>query len=544
MSENRQIARAAGLVGIFTLLSRVGGLMRDAVMGYYFGTGAAADAFFVAFRIPNLLRRFVAEGTMSIALIPVFSDYAAKRSRQETNEAMSVVGTLMMSIVGVLTLAGVWWAEELTRLFAPGFADDAAKLELTVRLTRLVFPYIFLVSLVAFLSGILNALRHFAAPAMSPVLLNLAIIVAALLSPWFEQPILVVAWGVIAGGVLQVALQLPPIAQRGIRLRPQLDLRHEAVRRSLWLMLPTLFGAAVYQINILVSTIFASLLPSGSISYLWYADRINEFPLGIFAVALGTAALPTLSAQAARGAYDELWQSLAFSIRLNTFINLPALVGIFVLAEPITSVLFVRGAFGPGEAELTARAVRMAVLGLWSISMVRLLAPAFYALGNTKAPVVAAAIAFVANIVAALALMGPVPADATFAGDLVSAATHKLNIVNLRHAGLSLATAIAATVNLGVLLSLLRRQLPAMRWRDTLPSALRSLVASLAMIPVLELAVRQVDWAGGSLLWRVAALLASVASGGAVYAIVAAALGSAELTTLREMLSRRMSRAA
>ncbi|HYD48725.1 MAG TPA: murein biosynthesis integral membrane protein MurJ, partial [Terriglobales bacterium] len=410
MSENRQIARAAGLVGIFTLLSRVGGLMRDAVMGYYFGTGAAADAFFVAFRIPNLLRRFVAEGTMSIALIPVFSDYAAKRSRQETNEAMSVVGTLMMSIVGVLTLAGVWWAEELTRLFAPGFADDAAKLELTVRLTRLVFPYIFLVSLVAFLSGILNALRHFAAPAMSPVLLNLAIIVAALLSPWFEQPILVVAWGVIAGGVLQVALQLPPIAQRGIRLRPQLDLRHEAVRRSLWLMLPTLFGAAVYQINILVSTIFASLLPSGSISYLWYADRINEFPLGIFAVALGTAALPTLSAQAARGAYDELWQSLAFSIRLNTFINLPALVGIFVLAEPITSVLFVRGAFGPGEAELTARAVRMAVLGLWSISMVRLLAPAFYALGNTKAPVVAAAIAFVANIVAALALMGPVPA--------------------------------------------------------------------------------------------------------------------------------------
>lgn len=480
---------------------------------------------------------------MSIALIPVFSDYVTNRSREEANEAMSVVGTLMTLFVGFLTLLGIAFAAPLTRAFAPGFVDEPAKLDLTVTLTRLLFPYIFLVSIVAFLSGILNSVRHFAAPAMSPIFLNVAMIAAAFASQWFAEPIVILAWGVLAGGLVQVALQLPPILRYGIRLRPQLNFGHEAVRRSLWLMAPTLFGAAVYQINVLVSTIFASMLPSGSISYLWYADRVNEFPLGVFAVALGTAALPTLSAQASRQAYDEMWNSLSFSIRLNTFINLPALVGIYALAVPITNVLFVRGAFGPEQALQTAWALKMEVVGLWSVSMVRLLAPTFYALGTTRVPVIAAAIAFVANILAALALMGPVGGDQTFIGRLVAGATGLLGIADLRHAGLALATSIAATVNLTVLLIALRRRLPAMRLSETLPSALRSAAASLAMVPAIEWIIAQIDWASSArFVTRVAVLGEAVVAGAVIYAAVALLLGSEELKTLREIVARRLAR--
>lgn len=539
MSENRQIARAAGQVGFFTLISRIGGLLRDSVMGYYFGTGIAADAFFVAFRIPNLLRRFVAEGAMSIALIPVFTDYVTNRSRAESDEAMSVTATLMVVVVGALTVLGMLFAAPLTRLFAPGFVDEPGKLELTIALTRVVFPYIFLVSVVAVLSGILNSLRHFAAPAMSPIFLNVAMILAAIASPWFGEPALTLAYGVVLGGIVQVALQMPPILKRGIRLRPVWNPKHEAVGRALWLMAPTVFGAAVYQINILVSTILASLLPAGSVSYLWYADRVNEFPLGVFAVALGTAALPSLAAQASRGAFDEMWQSLSFSIRLNTFINIPALVGIYALAVPITNVLFVRGAFGVEQALLTARALQMEALGLWSVSMVRLLAPTFYALGNTRVPVISAAFAFVANIVFSLALMGPVAADDTTAGLLVSHATQFLGLADLRHAGLALATSIAATVNLGVLLIILRRKLPAVRLGETLPSALRSLAAALAMLPALHWIAAGIDWGHSGFGLRVTVLFAAVAAGAAIYMVVAYLLGSDELRSLGAVLQRR-----
>lgn len=543
MSENRRIARAAGLVGLLTLLSRIAGLARDVVVGYYFGAGAAADAFFVAFRAPNLLRRFVAEGAMSVALIPVFTDYLTTRTREEADEAVSAVGTLMIAMIALITLAGVaaaWW---LTRLFAPGFTDDPAKFELTVTLTRLLFPYIFLISLVALAGGILNSVRHFAAPAMSPVLLNLAMIAAAVLfSPNSTQPILVLAYGVIAGGVLQLAIQIPPLVRHGIRLRPLWAPHHDAVRRSLRLMGPMIFGAAVYQINVVIGTIFASMLSSGSVSYLWYSGRVFEFPLGIFSVALGTAALPSFSSQVSRGAFDEMAHSLSFSVRLTNLISLPATIGLAVLALPITSVLFFRGAYAFADCERTAAALAAYAIGLWSVSMVRLLAPAFYALGDTRTPVKAAAVAFVANLVISLVLMGAVDPGPSAIGGLIASLTAVTAVADLEHVGLALAASAAAMTNLIFLALWLRGRLPQLRAAPLIPSFVRSLAASLAMVVPVFFIQSAVNWETAPLATRAATLSAAVAAGVITFGVVALLLGGDEVAAMRRILRERLGR--
>jgi len=542
MSENRQIARAAGLVGFFTFLSRIGGLIRDSVVGYYFGTGLAADAFFVAFRIPNLLRRFVAEGAMSVAFIPVFTDYLTNRSRREAIEAASAVATLLTLMLAVLTLAGIVFAAPLTALFAPGFIDDPGKFALTVTLTRWVFPYILLVSLVALASGILNSTRHFAAPAISPILLNLAMIATAVLvSPRLSVPVLGLAYGVLVGGVLQLALQIVPLLRRGIIIKPRWAPHHDAVQRSLRLLAPMLFGSAVYQINIMVGTIMASLLPSGSVSYLWYADRVFEFPLGIFAVALGTAALPSFSAQASRGAYDEMRQSLTFSIRLMNFVAVPAGFGIVVLATPITSVLFQRGAFTSEEVRLTAQALTTFAVGLWSVSMVRLVVPAFYALQDTRTPVITAAWAFVANCVFSLLLMGPVPRTGESAlGDTIATVTQAVTLFDLRHAGLALSTSLSATVNLVLLVAVLQRRLGSLHGRELGLSLGRSLIASAAMVLPVRAIAGLVDWAGDAgLLERAAALFAAIGIGMVIFVSVAVLMGGTEVRAVRRLVRAR-----
>lgn len=543
MSENRRIARAAGLVGFFTFISRIAGLVRDAVVGYYFGAGAAADAFFVAFRAPNLLRRFVAEGAMSVALIPVFTDYLTQHTREEADEAISAVGTLMAAIVALLTVAGVasaWW---LTLLFAPGFTDDPAKFELTVTLTRLLFPYIFLISMVALAGGILNSVRHFAAPAMSPVVLNLSIIAAAIfVSPYCEVPVTALAYGVVVGGALQLAIQLPPLVRHGFRLRLRWAPRHDAVSRSLRLMAPMVFGAAVYQINVVIGTVFASMLPSGSVSYLWYSGRVFEFPLGIFAVALGTAALPSFSAQVSRGAFDEMAHSLSFSARLTNLVALPATIGITVLALPITSVLFLRGAYSFEACQQTATALGAYAVGLWAVSMVRLFAPAFYALGDTQAPVKAAAVAFVANLILSIALMGPVDPGASAIGGFIASITAGAEIASLRHVGLALATSVSATVNLILLVVWLRRRLPQLRTAPLIPSFVRSLAASTAMIPPVLFIQSLVSWETGSLVARATVLSAAVAAGTLTFASIAFLLGGDEVGAMRRILRERLGR--
>lgn len=544
MSENRQIARAAGLVGFFTFLSRLAGLVRDAVTGYYFGTGMAADAFFVAFRVPNLLRRFVAEGAMSVAFIPVFTDYLTNRTREEAIEAASAVATVLVLVLTVLTAVGIVFAPFWTALFAPGFMDDPEKFALTVSLTRWLFPYVFLVSLVALASGILNAMRHFAAPALSPVFLNLSMIAAAvLLSPRLTVPVQSLAYGVLIGGCLQLALQFPPLHRLGVRLVPRWNPRHDAVRRSLRLMGPMVFGAAVYQINLMVDTVLASLLPAGSVSYLWYADRVFEFPLGIFAVALGTAALPSFSAQAARGAYDELRRSIAFAIRLTNFIAVPAACGIAALAVPITSVLFQRGAFGPEQTVLTARALSAFAVGLWSVSMVRLVVPAFYALEDTRTPVTTAAVAFVANVLFSLLLMGAVPVTGdSMVGDAIARATQALAVFDLRHVGLALSTSLAATVNLVLLATLLRYRLGPLGGWELLSSLARSVVASLVMVVPVRAVASLADWTHDGLLVRAGVLGAAVVTGLVAFGVAAALLGGEEARTIWGLVRGRLAR--
>jgi putative peptidoglycan lipid II flippase len=541
MSENRRIVRAAGLVGLLTLLSRIAGLVRDAVVGYYFGTGMAADAFFVAFRLPNLLRRFVAEGAMSVAFIPVFTDYLTTRSREEAVEAASALASAMAAFLAVVVLVGVVFAPTWTAVFAPGFAEEPAKFALTVTLTRIVFPYIFLISLVALASGMLNSLRHFAAPALSPIFLNLSIIAAAvMLCPRLAVPVHGLAYGVIIGGVCQLAVQIPPLLRHGVRIVALWRPRHEAVRRTLGLMAPTVFGAAVYQINLMVGTVLASVLPAGSVSYLWYATRVFEFPLGIFAVALGTAALPSFATQAARGARDELQHSLAFSIRLTNFIVLPATVGIMVLATPITAVLFQRGAFGYAESLSTARALSAFAIGLWSVSMVRVIVPAFYAVHDTRTPVVAATCGFVANAVFSVLLMGPVAAtgDSRFA-DAIAALARSVWLFDLRHVGLALATSLSTAVNLVILAALLRRHLGRLGVAELLPSFVRSLLASIVMIPALRYVAALTDWSqSGALGVHAAVLLGAIGVGGGVFAVVALLLGGDEIQALTRSLRR------
>ena len=543
MSENRRIARAAGLVGFFTLLSRIAGLVRDAVIGYYFGTGIAADAFFVAFRIPNLLRRFVAEGAMSVAFVPVFTEYLTKRSRREAVEAASALATVMAAVLLVLTMLGVAFAPLWTSLFAPGFSEAPDKFTLTVTLTRWLFPYIFLVSLVALASGILNSLRHFAAPAAAPIFLNLSIIGAAVgLSPRLSTPIYGVAYGVLIGGLVQLAVQIPPLLRHGVRIVPRWQPRHEAVRRALGLMAPMVFGAAVYQVNLMISTMLASVLPSGSVSYLWYADRVFEFPLGIFAVALGTAALPSFSAQAARRAYTELRQSLAFSIRITNVIALPATVGLITLAMPIVSVLFQRGAFGAREVTPTTQALCAFAVGLWPVSMARLVVPAFYALGNTRTPVIAAAVAFIVNCTCCLLLMGPAATsgDSRLA-DAIAALTRTLSVVDLRHAGLALSTSVAASVNLLVLFLVLRRRLGALGGDRILASFFRALGASLAMVPVVRYIAGLTTWSDpGHTVVHAAVLTAAIVAGVLVFTMVALALGSDEVRLLTALMRQRL----
>ncbi len=514
-SEKKNVSRAAGVVSFFTFLSRILGLLRDMVLAFFFGTGMAMDAFVAAFRIPNLLRRLFAEGSLTIAFIPIFTEYLTTKTRKDAFEMARAVLTLLTLILALVTLTGVLLAPWLVRIQAFGFGSTGVKYELTLLLTRITFPYIFFISIVAFFMGILNSLRHFAAPAAAPIFLNLGIIGAAyLISPYCPEPIVGVAIGVLMGGIIQVGLQVPWVLKKGLRLFPRWQPNHPAVRKIGLLMLPAVFGSAVYQLNSFIGTLLASFLAEGSVSWLYYADRLVQFPLGIFAIAVSTAVLPSLSNQALKEDLNEFGDTLSHSLRLVFFIILPSIMGLIILGKPIIQVLFQRGAFDSWSTLMTNQALFCYALGLWAVSGTRILVAAFYARQDTKTPVKTAFAAFVVYVILCLALMGP-----------------------FKHAGLALALSLASSLHFFLLVYLLKRKINGFRLKPVIISALKCTSAASVMgLGIYYLHTRWLTMDPGTgLLEMIFSLAGLVGAGMLIYFVMARTLGCRELASVRDM---------
>ncbi len=521
MNEQGKIAKAASVVGGATFLSRVFGFIRDMVVAQFFGAGLATDAFFVAFRIPNLLRRLVGEGSLTASFIPVYTEYINQRPKKEGDELVNTSFSLLALLLIVVVGLGIVFSPWIVKVMAYGFSQEPEKFRLTVLLNRVMFPYIFFIGLVALAMGVLNAWKHFAAPALAPVLLNIAIIACALLfSGLLEEPILALAIGVLIGGVAQLLLQIPFMWKRGISFRPQFTFSHPGVKRVASLMAPSILGLGVTQFNVLISTFLASYLPEGSVSYLYYADRLLEFPMGIFAIAIATAVLPTLSEYSARNNLQGLKETVSFALRLVFLVTLPAMVGLIVLRHPILNLLFRRGAFTALSVDMTAQALLYYALGLAGFAGVRVIVPAFYSLQDTKTPVKVAFLALLANAGFGIIFMFP-----------------------LRHGGLALATSVAAALNFILLLVVLKRRLGRMGAARILRSFYRSLVASILMGVVVFMVCSFISWdIGGVTLIKIGFLLGSILLGGILYAGVCYLWGSEEMRTLITLLRKKMKR--
>lgn len=492
-TRRTEIVRATGQIGSLTLLSRVVGLARDIVIGYVFGAGPVADAFFVAFRIPNFFRRLVGEGATAAAFVPVISGYLARRSAAETERMLRAFLGTGLGLLLLLTGLGMVSAEPLVELCAPGFAGE--KRLLTTRLTRAMFVYLFFVGGLALATGVLHAFRHFAAPAFAPVLLNVTMILCVVgLSGRLAEPVMSLAYGVIAGGACQLLWQLPALLRRGVSLRFRWQPGHPALRQMGGLLLPLVFGTGIYQLNLVIGTQLASLSTDGSVSRLWYANRLFEFPIGIFVAALSTAILPGLARHAQQHDTVGLRDSLGFALRLVNVVMLPAAVGVAALAVPVMTVLFYRGAFSVDDVTATAAALQGLALGLWAISATRQLTVCLYAVGDTRTPVWGGLLSLVVNVAASLVLMGgvqPGPGADWLAVGMADASI-RLAWQNFGIVGLALANSLAALANFVFQAVRVSRRVPGLAWRSWAVSLAWSMAASLGMFLV-------VRWVLGSL---------------------------------------------
>jgi len=426
-----------------TTLSRILGLVRDIVFLRLFGAVAGMDAFLVAFRIPNFMRRLFAEGAFSLAFVPVLSEYHSRRDEHDVKALVDNVAGTLGGILFLVTLVGTLAAPLLVMVFAPGFIGEAQKFDLTVQMLRITFPYLLFISLVAFAGGVLNTYGRFGVPAFTPVILNVCLIFAAVwLAPRMTEPVVALAWGVFLAGVIQLLFQLPFLSRLGLMPRPRWRPQDAGVRRIRRLMLPAIFGSSVAQINLLFDTLIASFLVTGSVTWLYASDRLFEFPLGVFGIALATVVLPSLSRKHAENSTEDFSLTLDWALRWVLLIGLPATIGLFALAGPILTTLFQYGRFSHFDVVMASYSLMAYSLGLLGAICIKVLAQGFYARQNTRTPVRIGVVAMVSNMVLNVVFVF---------------AMMKLKLPGL-HAGLALATAVSSTLNAVLLYRRLRQE--------------------------------------------------------------------------------------
>jgi putative peptidoglycan lipid II flippase len=514
------LLRSTAVFSGLTMVSRVLGFVRDMVFANLFGAAAATDAFFVAFKIPNFLRRLFAEGAFSQAFVPVLTEYKTLRDKAEVRllvaDVSGTLGLVLLLLTG-LAMIGAW---PLVTVFAPGFTGDAAKFALTAEMLRITFPYLLFISLTALAAGVMNTYGHFAIPAVTPVWLNLVLIAAAFwLTPLFEQSVVGLAWGVFIAGVVQLLFQLPTLARMGMLARPRWAWRNEGVQRILKLMLPGIFGSSVAQINLLLDTIIASFLVSGSVSWLYYSDRLVEFPLGVFGIALGTVILPSLSQRHAEADPHRFSRTLDWALRWVLLIGTPAMIGLILLSGPIIATLYQHGAFNLEDVDMSRLSLMAYAIGLPGFILVKVLAPGFYARQDTRTPVRFGVYAMVSNMLLNIAFVVPM----AMAG------------IKGPHAGLALATGLAAFINAGMLFHRLRKDGVYHAESGWGSFTLRILLANGAMVAFLwwgsDGLAQWISWHAMERVWHLSGLILGAA---VIYVISLLLLG----TRPRQLLGR------
>jgi len=509
--SGRSLIQSTSVVSAMTLLSRILGLIRDMVLARFFATSMVMDAFLVANRIPNMLRRFFAEGAFSQGFVPVMARYREKYSHAEAREFVDAIAGTFAIVLFVITLIGVIAAPVLVAIVAPGFIGGGGDFELATMMLRFTFPYLFFVSLTAFAGGILNTYGRFAVPAFTPVILNVALIAGVYFwAPQLEEPGMALAYAVFVAGILQLLFQVPFLLKIRALPRPKWNFRHAGVQRSMRLMLPAIFGSSVAQINVLVGGIIASLLGVGKISLLYYSDRLMEFPLGLFGIALATVTLPFLSRQFSNDLHDEFSATIDWSMKLVLLIAVPAAVGLIVLADPLVTTIFYGGAFSYDDVRMTGLALRAFAIGLVGFSFVKILAPAYFARHDTRTPVRMALIALAVNFVLSVFLAWYLTSRG-YAGN---------------HAGLALAISVAALLNAWLLYRGLRKDGVLTHGKGWGKIVLQTMLATIVMAAAVTWLNRPLAWwIDASSVARAGWLAVVIAAGAGTYGLVLVSLG-------------------
>ena len=510
-----------------TMVSRVFGLLRDVVISSVFGANAATDAFWVAFRIPNFMRRLFAEGSFSTAFVPVFTEIKETRTHDDLKALVGRTAGTLGGVLAVIVALGMLFAPQVATVFSPGAVDEPQKFTLTVELLRLTFPFLLFVSLTALAGGALNSFHRFGMPALTPVILNLCMIAGALwLSPRLHTPILALGWAILAAGVLQLLFLLPQLAQLDLLAWPRWGFQHPDVRKVMRLMVPTLFGSSIAQVNLLLDTVIASLLVAGSQTWLSQADRFLELPLGVFGIALGTVILPTLSRHHVNTDREGFSKALDWGLRTTLMIAVPAMLGLMLLSVPLVATLFQHGKFTPFDTRMAALSVFGLSFGLPAFALVKVVLPAFYARQDTRTPVKAGVASLVANMVFNVLILAIlyklwVPVELQQGSIWVA-----LSKVPGLHFALGLASAIASYLNLALLWRWLKRAGVYQRQPGWGRFLLRLLLACIAMVAMVLLGLHLApDFTRVTTLARIVWLGVLVAGGAGVYGLAMLALG-------------------